>query len=89
MRLVKEAGKQVEENFAEIARRLLNDSLKGHVQCTRLLLDLAERPTGEEEAEKAKPKRSWVRELEEEQEWIGELWEAEAETGSGGLEPEG
>lgn len=88
IKLVKEAGKRVEEKCEEIIQRLVDDSLDGHVQCTRLLFDLVERSTEEEEAEMAKPQRNWVKELEGEPEWRGAVSEGDAETGSGGLESE-
>ena len=88
IKLVKEAGKRVEEKCEEIIQRLVDDSLNGHVQCTRLLFDLVERCTEDEEAEMVRPRRNWVEELEGEPEWTDGVWEGGAETGLGGLEPE-
>ena len=78
----------MEEVYANIIERLVDDSLKGHVRCTRLLLDLAEQSAEEDEAARAKMKRNWMEELEGEPEWTGVAPEDAAETGWGGLEPE-
>ena len=88
-KLVKEAGKRLERDGEEIAESLSTHAKNGHLQATKLLLNLADRNAEAEAAEAPRLVRDWAGELTEEPEWQGEMSEAEAETGFGGREPEG
>ena len=83
------ALKTVDEHAVEIAESLFDGTRKGHVQSTRLLVELAE---GNVEAEKASdpwPVHSFALDLGAEPEWPLEMLETNAETGVGSREPEG
>jgi hypothetical protein len=88
-KLVREAGKVLEENSEAIAVSLGNHAKEGHIQSTKLLLELADRSTEEEGEEPSRPLRDWAGEVAAEPEWQGEMSEEAAETGAGGREPEG
>lgn len=79
-RLSEAADKTLEENSCEIAKSLLDSTLKGNVNSVRLLLELAETPPKSEETE-AKPRiRSTAKKLAAEPEWNVEAIEKAAET---------
>jgi hypothetical protein len=88
-KLVREAGKVLEENSIAIAVSLAEHAKQGHIQSTKLLLDLADRSTEDEGEERSRPLRDWAGEVAAEPEWQGEMSEEAAETGAGGREPEG
>ena len=79
----------VNEKAKEIVQSLYNSTIEGHVQSTRLLVELAEGNVEAEEAMEMRPLRSFALDLAAEREWPGEVAVAAAETGVGSREPEG
>jgi hypothetical protein len=77
------ADKTLEENSCEIAKSLLDSTLKGNVNSARLLLALAEGPAENEKTGTKRRRRSEAKKLAAEPEWRGEPVENAAETGIG------
>jgi hypothetical protein len=78
--LCEAADKTLEENSCEIAKSLLDSTLKGNVTSARLLVALAEGPAESENAGDMRRNRSMAKKLAAEPEWDGERTEDGAET---------
>jgi thioredoxin-like negative regulator of GroEL len=87
-KLIKEAGKTLDENSAKIAKSLLDNTLAGSVQSARLLLELADREVGRQDAETTERHYSQADQLAAEPQWTGEVVAAAVKTGAGGQAPE-
>jgi hypothetical protein len=83
------ALKIVDERAVEIAQSLFDGTRKGHVQSTRLLVELAEGNVEAEDALATRPVHSLALDLATEPRWPLEMLETDAKTGVGGREPEG
>ncbi|MGD0859175.1 MAG: hypothetical protein ABR912_07630 [Terracidiphilus sp.] len=83
------AGKAVNEKGKEIARSLLQGTLKGNVSSTKLLLLLADLKQEQGDAGKSRHGWSKAQALAAEPQWQEPAAEASAETTGGSREPEG
>jgi hypothetical protein len=81
------ADKALENNSDEIAQSLVDKTIAGNSTSARLLFALAEGQADCEDEPAVQHPRSFAKEMASEAEWVGELDEAEAETGLGRREP--
>jgi hypothetical protein len=81
-RLSEAADKTLEENSGEIAKSLLESTLKGNVHSARLLVALAEVKAENESTVKKRRIRSKASKLAAEPQWHGDEMNATAETDS-------
>jgi hypothetical protein len=84
------ASKAISRNKENLARHLLSEALHGKgAQADRLFRVVDPKNRQKKDEEQERPHESLALLLESEPEWRGEQSEEAAETGRGGLEPEG